>query len=246
MNNKALILLAAVAIICISCSDQLGGLSQNGEIAFGISGNSDQLGYALGPVWVYDIAISFKDSDGNDVVKPLVDEQWTSDPTHDGWIREINPEKYHLDVIYSNPPDWYDNSIYNRRAYPGFIPDVHTCDFRGFRNSQNTSVSPWYLRHYNNSHRIDLWGEEVQDLTFEITCPTIFGDESIHEVETYWEQGEKPVVYKSNAVCTKVLFAGKEYTPQKQVEVFNYEFPDPSYNVTVEMIYYSVDIVLDK
>ena len=223
-KQTIIILLSAVALLCISCRDQA---------------------YEHSPTWVYHLVFSFKDSEGKDLVKPLADEQWMTDPKQDHWSGEINPVRYLLDVIYSNPPDWYDNTIYNRKAYPGFIPTEHKCIFSACQNSQELPVSPWYLRYYNNTHHIDTWGEEVQDLTFKITCPTIFGDESIHEVVTYWEPGEKPI-YTSNAICTKAVFEGKEYLPKKNVNVFHYEFPDTSENKDVEMVYYAIEIVLDK
>ena len=189
--------------------------------------------------WEYSLAISFTDSEGKDLVKPLADEQWMSNPKLTHWAEEINPDKYTLDVIYSNPPDWYDNDIYNHRAYPGFVPDVNRRYFRVSQINQNMLDSPWYLTYYDYTD-IDMWGEEVQNMVFKITCPSIFGDDSTHNVETCWEQGEKPEIFLSDAKCTKVVFDGKQYFPEQKVYVIHFESQD------VERVYYAIDIVLDK
>ncbi len=56
----------------------------------------------------------------------------------------------------------------------------------------------------------NLWGDEVQDMILKIMSPTLFGDGKIHDVATYWEEGEERGGVQLWAKCSKVVFEGQE------------------------------------
>ncbi|MBR7027596.1 MAG: hypothetical protein IKI13_08520 [Bacteroidales bacterium] len=208
-------------------------------------------------VRTYRIAFNFKDADGNELSEPFVEEQWIR-KGDSRWWGEINPDKYKLDFILPNPPAWWDNTIYNHRAAPGFIPDVNRprlsmCRFddKGVM-SDNTLVAEendncsWYLCN-EFGYMIDDFALQ-ETIKYQLTCPTIFGDNAVHEFITYWKEDEdlNPDAAQRFATCTKVEYDGKEITPIKGVTIMHYEFPDPYEDVDVRYVHYLVDIVVDK
>lgn len=83
-------------------------------------------------------------------------------------------------------------------------------------------------------------------MTFKIKCPTIFGDNSVHEVLTRWKEGDTKKGEEWLAVCTKVLFEDQEYDPEIFVDTIIYELQDPYEDVIVEKLFYHINIVLDE
>lgn len=267
-----LFIITSLFIALTACSDDLLSVSKEGEIAIDLqgagsdgimqdidvsgmsatdlSGKSDidepDEGLAVGGIeglmWTYHLYLSFTDGEGNDLVKQLVDEKWNY-LEDSKWNSVVNPEKCHLDVIYSNPPAWFDNSIYNARADSGFTPDVNKRYFTFLQNGYDLSDSPWYLS-YQDMTSTNLWGEEVQDMILKIMSPTLFGDGKIHDVATYWEEGEERGGAQLWAKCSKVVFEGQEFLPVKNVRTEHHE--QGQYIWDAIFVDYFVDIVLDK
>jgi len=251
------ILLSSFLFAFTSCADDVLSVSKEGEINFDMTSvNTGEVksdvdipdadivvgGNPEGYIWTYNICLSFTDSEGNDLVKQLVDEEFNY-LGDSRWNLIVNPEKCHLDVIYSNPPSWYDNSIYNARANPGFTPDVHNRYFTFNQTELDMSVSPWYLKYQDMTGTL-TWGEDVQDLLLKITSPTLFGDGVIHDVATYWEEGEERAGAEMLAKCSKVVYKGQEYLPVKKVKTEHHE--SGKYVWDAIFVDYYVDIVLDK
>ena len=90
----------------------------------------------------------------------------------------------------------------------------------------------------------ETWGEEVQDLLFKITSPTLFGDGRINDVATYWEKGEERAGVEMLAKCSKVVFEGQEYLPSKTVRTEHHE--QGKYIWDAIFVNYFVDIIIDK
>ncbi|MBQ4021786.1 MAG: hypothetical protein II613_04480, partial [Bacteroidales bacterium] len=135
-----LFIITSLFIALTACSDNLLSVSKEGKIAIDLQGagsdggqdfdvsamsaenlwgtsdieepdNGLVTGGIEGLMWTYQLYLSFTDGEGNDLVKQLVDEKWNY-LEDSKWNSVVNPEKCHLDVIYSNPPAWFDNSIY--------------------------------------------------------------------------------------------------------------------------------------
>lgn len=247
MNMKHFFKFSAALMIILlsisSCGHELGGPSREGELSVDIDFEKEgrELSNTFGPAWEYSIAISFKDKEGNDLVSPLAEEQWDSNPDASHWAGYINPDRLHLDVIYSNPPDWFDNTTYTHKASPEMIPDEHVKYCTASQYGQ--SDSPWYVVHGEATY-INTWGEEVRDLTLKITCPTIFGDNEIHEFATCWEEGDERRGEEWLAKCTKLVFEGQDYIPEKKIIVKHFEnFGEEWDTIFVD---YLINIVLDK
>ncbi|MBP5316217.1 MAG: hypothetical protein J6Y83_00770 [Bacteroidales bacterium] len=244
MNSLKHILLLSIILLSISsCGHELGGPSREGELSVDIDFEKEgrELSNTFGPAWEYSIAISFKDKEGNDLVSPLAEEQWDSNPDASHWAGYINPDRLHLDVIYSNPPDWFDNTTYTHKASPEMIPDEHVKYCTASQYGQ--SDSPWYVVHGEATY-INTWGEEVRDLTLKITCPTIFGDNEIHEFATCWEEGDERRGEEWLAKCTKLVFEGQDYIPEKKIIVKHFENFGEEWDTII--VDYLITIVLDK
>ena len=223
----------------------------------------------------YRLALGFKDSEGNDLTVPLAEEQWI-EKGDSYWAGKINPDQYSFDFFPSNPPDGWDNTIYNFKQAPGFIPAVHRPRLQLLRfddnghmcvngycaaelsirfddkgsvwvnghSAEGNDKCSWYL--FNN---IDFSLVGLQKtIKYQITCPAIFGDSSVHEFITYWAEDENddPNVYGQVAICTKVEYEGKVITPIRGETIMHNEFPDSSLNIDSEFVTYLVDIVVDK
>lgn len=276
-------LLTALIFTTASCTDDILDVSQQGELSFDLSSSVmdagidaceiasgydpskgftvedalDMIFNSANQVRTYRISFSFKDADGNDLAEPFAEEQWIR-KGDSRWWGEINPDKYRLDFILPNPPDWWDNTIYNHKAATGFIPDVHRPYFVMYRfddkgvmsenahSAEENDNCSWYLYH---DFGFDIaWFDLQKTVKYQITCPTIFGDNEIHEFLTYWKEDEdlNPVAAERFATCTKVEYDGKVITPKKGVTIIHYEFPDPYEDVDVTFVNYLVDIVVDK
>ena len=96
----------------------------------------------------------------------------------------------------------------------------------------------WYLFHELMYFRKSGFNNM---LTYSIKFPTIFGDDKVHEIVTYW--GDDPIVSSANEEaslmpeCTKAIFNGKELAINKVAH----------YSTSREGSYYiyCIDIVLD-
>ena len=207
---------------------------------------------AVLPLDFYVIAIGLRDTRGNDLVLSLGEERWKS-TNETYWYGGINPDKYNLDIILPNPADSWDNSIYNIKARSGTIPDVikptlTICkwddDYKRtsyFGKEYSEGDGYWYLHSSFSSPYINGLQEY---LTYKITCPGLFYDNTVHELIVMWEPD--PIVSGNSKdrkpgdaypVATKALFDGKEIKVNK-ILTSQTEYRD--------YYTYFFDIVIDK
>jgi hypothetical protein len=210
----------------------------------------------------YCISISFSDIVGKDLVAPLGDERWKPANDHSYWYGEINPDKYGLDISLSNPPHeiQYINSPkpeFERKTGPyfkmakydnnyqltsNFGKEVYT-EGDGLHFLSNEYGTPIY--HYADDNYDRIIEEPIQEhITYKISCPTIFGDNSVHELVAYWAD-DPDISYDSQDArtwylypeCIRASFDGKEVAVKKSVV-----------NTTEYRDYYSyfINIILDK
>ena len=202
------------------------------------------------PSYTYLLSISFKNNSGDDLVSPLAEEQWKPTTDYSNWAGEINPDRYNLKVILSNPHESWDNSIYNFKAHDGFIPTAHTPslqivkyyeDYPLFKEKYGeVDGCNWLL---SNFHSPGINGLQ-NSLTYRITCPTIFGDNSAHEIIAYWEKdpgmtydAENSLTWSQYPECTKAIFDGDE------VHIMKYVFAKTEFR---EYYTYFLDIVINE
>lgn len=210
----------------------------------------------------YLISISFTDNANKDLVAPLGDERWKPANDHSYWYGEINPDMYGLDISLSNQLHefQYINSpkpVFERKTGPYFKMAKYDRNYQMTSNFGQEVYTEgdgkYYLSneygtpicHYADDNYDRIIEEPIQDhITYKISCPTIFGDSSVHELVAYW--AEDPFTsYDSHDAgtwylypeCIKALFDGNEVAV-KRVLVNSTESKD----------YYSyfVDVLLDK
>lgn len=199
----------------------------------------------------YWLTVSFKDASGKDLVAKLGDERWVSSRNQSNWAGEINPERYQLDIILSNPHESWDNTIYNTRAKEGvFAPDVNQPYFMIAKYDENHVGTLTYKGEDSiegdcylfSNFNIPAINGIQNTLTYKITCPTIFGDNATHEIVTWWKEGQSfpkdsdEIIFRYPE-CKSSTFDGKDVIVKKVlVDSAN----------SKEYYSYFIDIVLDK
>jgi hypothetical protein len=157
----------------------------------------------------YNLHLSFKDKDGNELIAPLAEEKFISDQSN-VWKGEINPEKYKLDFLPAVPSA--DTSLMTLTASKY---DDQLCLEPAREDGTFGPEGTWYL----NLRGIMINNTDTpQDhLKYKFTCKMIFQDASVHEITAYWTKGEQADYVNYFPVCTKVVVDGKEYTPARGV-----------------------------
>lgn len=199
----------------------------------------------------YWLTVSFKDASGKDLVAKLGDERWVSSRNQSSWAGEINPERYKLDIVLSNPHESWDNTIYNTRAKEGvFAPDVNQPYFMIAKYDENHVGTLTYKGEDSiegdcylfSNFNIPAINGIQNTLTYKITCPTIFGDNATHEIVTWWKEGQSfpkdsdEIIFRYPE-CKSSTFDGKDVIVKKVlVDSAN----------SKEYYSYFIDIVIDK
>ena len=161
------------------------------------------------PFFHYILRLSILDASGNDLVKGIVCNAWDSEKGQmselDSDFGSVKPDLYKLEVVFPEP--WMD--VYHRTPTPGAILDrivptlaVHIID------------DYYYLYLETSSDRYDdkERSRAAEMLTFKLTCPYIFGNNAIHEIVTYWKEGNKPT---NSRVCYRIEIGGNTFTEIK-------------------------------
>ncbi|MCR5827655.1 MAG: hypothetical protein K6G53_04495 [Bacteroidales bacterium] len=145
-------------------------------------------GYVYATSCTYFIDISFKDSLGNDLVAPLAEDRYISDQQIDKWWGEIDPERYKLEIISQSGDiiahDRYSGSL----RKPQFFMSKYDSNYK-LVSDEDTGC--YYLEQILQLPAIVYVLQ--QQLTYRIICPTIFGDDNIHEIITYWDFSKEDI-----------------------------------------------------
>jgi hypothetical protein len=167
---------------------------------------------------VYNLALSFQDTSGNDLVKGIGLEEWMNSTfisEEQAQSGAVKYDLYVLDIILSEPCKNWDNEIYNRPARPGFEPDVNRLRL-GMERYNNG------YRYLDNNFSVPLNDcPEEKILTYKLKCPYVFGDEAVHEFVTYWDipkTKSSPSYYY--AKCYRIAFEGNEIPPQAPMDKY--------------------------
>ena len=247
---KQLLLLTILSITVTACGqDSLE--PETGDTIVGVTGTA----------YNYCVTISFTDAAGNDLVAPLGTDRWKNPNSSAYWHGSINPEKYALEIVLSDPSDRHripnPNVVYDKRI-PYFMMAKYDSNYQctsHFGAEYTEGEGKYYLScvwRTSVYNRYDwdnlMWVDynPVQDyITYHIACPTIFGDESVHTLVTYWDADLCSITFDQKDArtwsqypsCTKAYFDGEE-VPVETVLVRHNEIRD--------FYAFFIDIVLDK
>lgn len=213
---------------------------------------SDMLMYS------YSISISFENETGIDLVAPLGEDRWISSRGNHCWVGEINPEKYELNVVYSDFPDFSSSEIYRNYRYSvdslEMVDDNNVAYFMMAKYDDNYDCTSEFKEEYAEGDGkfylntvlttpIRAWNIDVprqDNIIYNITCPTVFGDNTTHQLVAYWSD-DSLFPLNSNETscpeCIRATFDGKEVIVKKAV-IWSGPHRD--------FYSYFIDIVLDK
>lgn len=146
---------------------------------------------------IYMIALCFQDASGNNVSENMEAEEpglETSMKNTNGEF--VNPDSYSLNIVPQN----YING--ETVSGPDDYPALYSSSLGLFKHDRlGTCLTNYFSRFKENNN--------VRKLTYQLQCPSIFGDRETHELVTYWELTEN--IY---AKCYRMEFEGQEIIPQ--------------------------------
>ena len=202
--------------------------------------------------YYYFLHISFKDKAGNELVAPLAADQFMSVPSS-VWFGEIDTLKYSLSIVMSNPGSSEDTKSYylpplrvSSQASAGWNtrrPSVTLTKFddqlvmvQSLSDGSFPDEGKWYMDfHYSVATNTS---NQQEYLIYKFSCPTVFGDKSVHDIKAFWGKGDEKSYLEIYPACTKVVLDGKEYTAYKGVTYLD--------NNGSAYTSYFVEIVLDR
>lgn len=138
---------------------------------------------------IHNLCISVKNSHGKDLVKNLPLRNWCPDdqPIENAISGEFDKNFYKVYCIPDNAqtPRVYDNQLSMYKSWDG----------------------DWLIRH---EAFISNWQLTQQEYTFQIVCPSLFGNHETHVLKTYWTIPTERYQGKHFAICTQAIFDGDE------------------------------------
>lgn len=159
----------------------------------------------MGPYYIsnYNMAFSFTDATGKDLVKGISLENWKGVSEYDAVSGEVKSGTY----SFSGSMKYYMNGL--TQGYDFSVLPL---------SMQRASNDVCYLLN-NNRTGIGAVTEEEVCITYELSLPYVFGDDKVHTVKTYWEMPSynRGVANEYNEIdcypkCVKVLFDEQEMT----------------------------------
>ena len=196
---NALVLLCVLCVSIVACNSKM-----ETEPEFTAKDNLfDKGGYD------YSISVSFIDKEGNDLVAPLAAERYIKNSRGNNWEGEINPDKYSLEITLSKP-----TADFKRYHSPQPIRDGSGSYFWISDYQQDTYYLSNVFNYFRYQYADDNYDSVVENpmqeyVKYRIFCPTIFNDNTIHELVVYWDNDNVQGLW-AEMKCIKALFEGKE------------------------------------
>jgi len=127
---------------------------------------------------LHDIFLSFQNVSGNDLVKGMNFSGYMTDPG--GFVKD---ELYTLEYVL---PHFQSDrmSLLKGKSFSKIFPEL------------NGNYDYLYFAINNGDEKI----------TIKLTCTHVFGDDTVHEIVTWWKKTER-----LGALCYRIEFGGKEY-----------------------------------
>ena len=180
------------------------------------------------PYYRYIIEISFTDSSGKDLVAPLGEERWRMTNLDSDWHGTINPDKYTIEVEYSNPPIPFSCDGLVRSDHQGPVLFMREIDGKYYLSVSKLLASQDFKQ---------------DSLVIKLACPTIFGDSTTHKLDTFWSYDstvpyspELPWSFEQFPQCIRASFDGEGLVPRHGID----HVPHYGY------FNYFIDIVIDR
>jgi len=168
----------------------------------------DNIGYNDLPYYDYFLYLSIQDASGNNIAKGIDCYVWDSEAgkmseviSNDGGV--VKPDLYTLEIVFPDPcmDVYHPQSLPGVVSYDEYVPvlAVHPIDDDYFL----------YLRTSSNINK--NCPNPAEMLVFKLKCPYMFGDDAVHEIVTYWKEGNKPT---NSRLCYRVALDGKDSTEE--------------------------------
>lgn len=152
------------------------------------------------------LALRIQDSSGKDLIKGIEYDCWDSGETsYEEFGGVVKKNLYTLDFVFPNP---------SMSPY-----ESHKLAAENSNNIYNQDYSPtlsvsildgiYSLKFMISSNKRDFNGvlPPAEKVTIKLSLPYVFGDDSVHEIVTFWEPYEENPYYQ---LCNRLEFAGKE------------------------------------
>ncbi|MBR0262808.1 MAG: hypothetical protein IJQ60_02880 [Prevotella sp.] len=138
---------------------------------------------------IHNLCISVKNSEGKDLVKDLPLTSWY-------------PDDQSIENAISGK---FDENSYKVYCIPdnAQTPRVYDSQF----SMCKSLYGDWLIRHETF---ISNWQQTQQEYTFQILCPSLFGNHETHVLKTYWTIPTEKYQGKHFAICSKAIFDGNE------------------------------------
>ena len=177
--------------------------------------------------YYYFLHINFQDQNGNELIAPFAEDRFKTTPGS-VWYGEIDTLKYTLSITPEKPGIADDtrlnylapmrmssqDAVYWNSQRPGITMTKYNEEYVIIAPSSEGTFGPegtWFLDFHNSVATTTT--NEQDYLTYKLSCPVVFGDNSVHEFKAYWSKGQDKSYIEFYPSCTKVVFDGKEYVP---------------------------------
>ncbi|MDR2146348.1 MAG: hypothetical protein LBE91_07815 [Tannerella sp.] len=141
---------------------------------------------------VYNLALSFQDASGNNLVKGIGLSSWccgTDIPAEQAQSGIVERDLYALDIM---------TPCKKRPIAPGRYDDP-AIGMLKYNDS--------YFLTFDYAHLEDEC-PAIEEITFQLKCPYVFGDDEKHEIITFWKADNS----ETGMVCYRIEFGDKVIT----------------------------------
>ena len=161
------------------------------------------------PYYIYNLHLGIEDASGNNLLEGLWN-IWQSDYNDEEYqaAMEKNRELYSLEIVF---PDEYMDPIHHSafgrgKQYPSNDRYELGCTIdTNFDWSYSITFNP-------NRSNMRCEGKDylpaADKIVYKLSCPSIFGDEEVHEIVTWWKKEN----HHRRRLCYRIEFEGKEFT----------------------------------
>ncbi len=138
----------------------------------------------------FNLLLTFHDASGKDLVKGIEFIKWTDQlPEEEIMGGAVSPDLYMMEVLF---PD----------GSPPLVDEYQTLNFQKGTETYNFPT----LDRFGNFLYFHIIDERAMEkITYNLTCPYVFGDDAEHEIIAYCKKK-----LHNNYVCYRILLDGKE------------------------------------